>query len=49
MAVWVRQEEKAPGNRQRKRREEEVYKVEATPGVTVGRLRHFRATLIGPT
>ena len=49
MAVWVREEKKAPENRQRKREAEEADKVEVAPGVTVVSLRRFRAVLIGPT
>ena len=49
MAAWMRQEEKASENRQRKREAEEVDKVEVAPGATVGSLRRFKAALIGPT
>ena len=49
MAAWVREEEKTSENRQRKRKAEEADKIEVTPGVTVGSLRRFRATLIGST
>ena len=49
MAVWVREEEKAPKNRQKEREAEEADKVEVAPGVTVVSLRRFRAALIGPT
>ena len=49
MAARVREEGKASGNRQRKREEEEVDKVEVAPGMTVGNSRHFGAALIGPT
>ena len=49
MAAWVRQEEKASENGQRKREAEEVDKVEVASGVAVGSLRRFRAALIGPT
>ena len=49
MAAWVRQEEKASEKRQRKREAGEVDKVKVAPGVAVGSLRRFRATLIGPT
>ena len=35
MAGWVRGEEKAPENRQRKRETEEADKVEVAPGVTL--------------
>ena len=46
MAARVREEEKASENRQSKR---EADKVEVAPGVTVARLKRFRAALIGPT
>ena len=49
MAAWVREEEKASENRQRKREAEEAHKAEVAPGVTVASLRHFRAALVGPT
>ena len=50
MAAWVRKEENASNQRQKKKREaEEADKVEAAPGVTVASLRRFRTTLIGPT
>ena len=49
MVAWVREEEHASRNRQRKREAEEADKVEVTPGVTVGSLRCFIATLVGPT
>ena len=49
MAAWVKEEEKAPEHRQRKREAEEADKVEVAPGVTVASLRRFRAALIGPT
>ena len=45
MAVWVKEEKKAPEHRQRKREAEEADKVEVAPGVTVASLRRFRATL----
>ena len=48
MAAWVREEEKASENRQRKREVEEADKVEVAPGVTTSSLRRFRAALIGP-
>ena len=46
MIKWVREKDKASENRQKKR---EADKIEVTPGVTVERLRSFRAALIGPT
>ena len=49
MAAWVRQEEKASENRQRKIEAEEVDKVEVALGVAVGSFTRFRAALIGPT
>ena len=49
MAAWVMEEENASENRQRKRKAEDVDKVEVKPGVTRGSLRYFRAALIGPT
>ena len=42
LAAWVREEEKASENQQRKREAEEVDKAEVAPRVTVGRLRRFR-------
>ena len=45
-AAWVREEEKASENRQRKT---EADKVDVASGMTVGSLTHFRAALIGPT
>ena len=45
----MKEEEKASENRYRKREAEEADKVEVAPGVIVASLRHFRATLIGPT
>ena len=42
MAACAREEEKASANRQRKT-------FEVAPGVTLGRLRRFRAAMIGPT
>ena len=39
MVAGVREEKKAPENRQRKREAEEADKVEVVPGVTVGSLR----------
>ena len=35
MAAWVREEEKASENRQRKKETEEADKVEVAPGMTV--------------
>ena len=49
MAVWVREEESASNQRQKKREAEEAEKVEVAPGVTVASLRRFRTALIGPT
>ena len=50
MAAWVKEEENASDQRQKKREEaEEADKVEVAPGVTVASLRRFRAALIGPT
>ena len=49
MAAWVRKEENASNQRQKKREAEEVDKVEVAPGVTVASLRRFRTALIGPT
>ena len=50
MAAWVKEEENASDQRQKKKREaEEADKVEVAPGVTVASLRRFRAALIGPT
>ena len=48
MAVWVREEENASIQRQ-KREAEEADKFEVAPGVTVASLRRFRTALIGPT
>ena len=48
MAVWVREEENASNQRQ-KREAEEADKAEVAPGVTVASLRRFRTALIGPT
>ena len=49
MAAWVKEEENASSQRQKKREAEKADKVEAAPGVTVASLRRFRAALIGPT
>ena len=49
MAAWVKEEEKTSEHRRRKREAEEADNVEVAPGVTVARLRRFRATLVGPT
>ena len=49
MAAWVREEENASNQRQKKREAEEADKVEDAPGVTVASVRHFRTALIGPT
>ena len=48
MAAWVKEEENASDQRQ-KREAEEAAKVEVAPGVTVASLRRFRAALIGST
>ena len=42
MADWVREEEKASENRQKKKEAEEADKVEVAPEVTVTSLRRFR-------
>ena len=47
MAAWVKEEEKAFEHRQRET--EEADQVEVAPGMTLARLRRFRAALIGPT
>ena len=49
MAARVREEGNASKKRQRKKKAEEVDKIEAAPGVTVGGSRRFRAALIGPS
>ena len=49
MAAWVREEENASNQRQKKREAEEAGKVEVAPGVTVASLRRSRTALIGPT
>ena len=49
MAAWVREEENASNQRQKKRDAGEADKVEVAPGVTVASLRRFRTALIGPT
>ena len=49
MAAWVREEENASNQRQKKREAEEADKAEVAPGVTVASLRRFRTALIGPT
>ena len=49
MATWVREEENASNQRQKKREAEETDKVEVAPRVTVASLRRFQTTLIGPT
>ena len=48
MAAWVREEENASNQRQKKREAEEADKVEVEPGVTVASLRRFRTALIRP-
>ena len=47
MAAWVREEENASNQRQKKREAEEADKVEVAPGVTVASLRRFRTALMG--
>ena len=49
MAAWVKEEENASDQRQKKREAEKADKVEVAPGVTVASLRRFRAALVGPT
>ena len=49
MAAWVGEEEKASEHQQRKIEADDADKVEIAPGVTVARLRRFRAASIGPT
>ena len=50
MAAWVKEEENASNQRQKKREAEEADKAEVAPGVTVAAsLRRFRAALIGRT
>ena len=49
MAAWVREEENASNQRQKKREAEEADKVEVAHGVTVASLGRFRTALIGPT
>ena len=49
MAAWVREEENASNQRQKKREAEETDKVEVAPGVTLASLRHFQTALSGPT
>ena len=49
MAAWVKEEENASNQRQKKREAKEADKVEVAPGVTVASLTRFRAALIGPT
>ena len=46
MAAWVREEQNASENRQRKK---EAETLEVAPGVTVASLRRFRAALVGLT
>ena len=45
----VKEEEKPPENRQRKRDAEEADKIDVAPGTIIGGLRRFRAALIGRT
>ena len=49
MAAWVRDEENASNQQQKKREAEEADKVEVAPGVNVASLRRFRTAFIGPT
>ena len=49
MAAWVKGEENASNQRQKKREAEEADMVEVARGVTVASLRRSRAVLIGPT
>ena len=49
MAAWLKEEENASNQRQKKREAEEAGEVKVVPGVTVASLRRFRAALIGPT
>ena len=49
MAAWVKEDENASKQRQKKREAQEANKVEVALGVTSASLRHFRAALIGPT
>ena len=49
MTARVREEEKAPKHRKRRRVAEEADKFEVALGVTVASLRRFRFALIGPT
>ena len=49
MAAWMREEENASNQREKKREAEEADKDEVAPGVIVASLRHFRTALIGPT
>ena len=49
IAAWVREEDNASNQRQKKREAEEADKVDVAPGVTVASLRRFRTALIGPT
>ena len=49
MAAWVKGEENASKQWQKKGEAEEADKVEVAPRVTVASLRRFRAALIGPT
>ena len=49
MAAWVKEEQNASDQRQKKREAEEADKVKVAPGVTVASLRRFRSALIEPT
>ena len=49
MAAWVREEENASNQRQKKKEAEGADKVEVAPGVTLASLKRFRTALIGPT
>ena len=49
MAAWVKGQENASNQRQKKREAKEADKVDVAPGMTVASLRRFRSALIGPT
>ena len=49
MAAWVREEENASNQWQKKREAEETDKAEVAPGATLASLRRFRTALIRPT
>ena len=48
MTAWRKEEEKVVGNRQRKREAEEAEKVVVVPKFTAGKLRRYRAAMVGP-